>query len=89
MDNIRQAVRGMPSQLSIPILRRILRLPAPVARIMMNELTEPLGKNQSYIKKVYEGGWVRYLLFDSCTSFSKMSNPFVIIDRSMDWRRDG
>ncbi|KAJ2955881.1 hypothetical protein NQZ79_g8178 [Umbelopsis isabellina] len=57
MDNIRQAVRGMPSQLSIPILRHILRLPAPVARIMMNELTEPLGKNQSYIKKVYEGGW--------------------------------
>ncbi|KAG2172698.1 hypothetical protein INT43_000045 [Umbelopsis isabellina] len=57
MDNIRQAVRGMPSQLSIPILRQILRLPAPVARIIMNELTEPLGKNQSYIKKVYEGGW--------------------------------
>jgi hypothetical protein len=59
MDNIRQAVRGMPSQLSIPILRHILRLPAPVARIIMNELTEPLGKNQSYIKKVYNGGWVR------------------------------
>lgn len=58
MDTVRTAVRGIPTQLSIPILRSVLKAPAPLARIMMNELTEPLNRHLPYIRKVYNGSWV-------------------------------
>ncbi|CAO3671062.1 unnamed protein product [Umbelopsis ramanniana] len=57
MDTVRTAVRGIPTQLSIPILRSVLKAPAPLARIMMNELTEPLNRHLPYIRKVYNGSW--------------------------------
>jgi hypothetical protein len=66
MDTVRTAVRGIPTQLSIPILRSVLKAPAPLARIMMNELTEPLNRHLPYIRKVYNGSWV---CNSSCSHF--------------------
>jgi hypothetical protein len=63
MDSVRTAVRGIPTQLSMPILRAVLKAPAPLARIMMNELTEPLNRHLPYIRKVYNGSWVCNIAF--------------------------
>lgn len=84
MDSVREAVRGIPTQLSIPILRTVLKAPAPLARVVMNELTEPLNRHLPYIRKVYNGSWVSIAYFLTHHNFSLT----VSLEWSLDWRRN-
>lgn len=81
MDSIREAIRGLPIQLSIPVLRTVLKAPAPLARIMMNELTEPLNRHLPYIRKVYKGSWVSILF----PLFQSLSSTDFKLEWCMDW----
>ncbi|KAG2175006.1 hypothetical protein INT43_006068, partial [Umbelopsis isabellina] len=58
MDRIRQIVRGMPNQISVPTVKAILQMnPPSAARALMNDLTKPLKHELRYIKKVHAGSW--------------------------------
>ncbi|GAB5589623.1 hypothetical protein Unana1_04523 [Umbelopsis nana] len=58
MDHIRQFMRGMPSQISVPTVKMILQMnPPSAARALMNDLTKPLKHELPYIKKVHGGAW--------------------------------
>ncbi|KAI8086424.1 alpha/beta hydrolase fold-domain-containing protein [Halteromyces radiatus] len=64
MDTIRQQVRRrLPPKATIKILRKVFTLPAPAARLVLDDITKPRKSHRSWYKKVpwnqeWTGCWI-------------------------------
>lgn len=64
MDSIRQQVRRrLPPKATIKILRKVFALPAPAARLVLDDITKPRKSHRSWYKKVpwnqeWTGCWI-------------------------------
>ncbi|ORZ21312.1 alpha/beta hydrolase fold-domain-containing protein [Absidia repens] len=64
MDSIRQQVRRrLPPKATIKILRKVFALPAPAARLLLDDITKPRKSHRSWYKKVpwnqeWTGCWI-------------------------------
>lgn len=74
MNHIRAALNKLPPAATIKILRKVFALPAPAARLILNDVTKPLSSHKPWIHKVpwnneWSGCWigenVKYLDHDS------------------------
>ncbi|KAG2211293.1 hypothetical protein INT47_006413 [Mucor saturninus] len=58
MNQIRVALNKLPPAATIKILRKVFALPAPAARLILNDVTKPLSAHKLWIHKVaWNGEW--------------------------------
>lgn len=58
MNQIRVALNKLPPAATINILRKVFALPAPAARLILNDVTKPLSAHKPWIHKVsWNGEW--------------------------------
>ncbi|KAG2230882.1 hypothetical protein INT48_003045, partial [Thamnidium elegans] len=58
MNQIRVALSKLPPGATIKLLRKVFSLPAPAARLILDDITKPLKSHKSWIHKVpWNGEW--------------------------------
>lgn len=58
MNQIRVALNKLPPGATIKILRKVFSLPAPAARLILDDVTRPLKSHKPWIHKVpWNGEW--------------------------------
>lgn len=58
MNQIRVALNKLPPAATIKILRKVFALPAPAARLILNDVTKPLSAHKLWIHKIaWNGEW--------------------------------
>ncbi|KAI9346652.1 Alpha/Beta hydrolase protein [Pilaira anomala] len=58
MNRIRVALNKLPPGATIKLLRKVFSLPAPAARLILNDITKPLNSHKPWIHKVpWNGEW--------------------------------
>ncbi|KAJ2961171.1 hypothetical protein NQZ79_g3475 [Umbelopsis isabellina] len=63
MEGIRKALRKMPPSTTIKVLRKVFAMPAPAARLILNDVTRARKEHKPWIKKVtwnleWKGCWI-------------------------------
>jgi hypothetical protein len=63
MNQLRVALNKLPPGATIKILRKVFSLPAPAARLILNDVTKPRSSHKSWIHKVpwnneWSGCWI-------------------------------
>ncbi|KAG0170450.1 hypothetical protein DFQ28_002071 [Apophysomyces sp. BC1034] len=57
MNSIRTAIRKLPPSTVIKVLRKVFSLPAPAARLILNDVTRPRKAHKPWIRKVAHEDW--------------------------------
>ncbi|CAO3578531.1 unnamed protein product [Absidia cylindrospora] len=57
MQGIRKALRKLPPSTVIMVLRKAFALPAPAARLVLNDITKPRSSHKPWIRKVAHPEW--------------------------------
>lgn len=63
MNSLRSAFNKIPSGTTIKILKKVFSLPAPAARLILNDITKPRSSHKPWIRKVawnneWSGCWL-------------------------------
>ncbi len=63
MNSLRSAFNKIPAGTTVKILKKVFSLPAPAARLILNDVTKPRSSHKPWIKKVswnneWSGCWI-------------------------------
>lgn len=63
MNSLRTAFNKIPASTTIKVLKKVFSLPAPAARLILNDVTKPRSSNKPWIYKVpwndeWSGCWI-------------------------------
>lgn len=57
MQGIRTALRKLPPSAVIKLLRKVFAMPAPAARLILNDITKPRKSHKPWIRKATHQDW--------------------------------